>query len=316
MRTRPATPDVGERDVEVPGLGRGQPFGLGLLGVEPGLGLLDQPAQLGGADRVRERRDLGVHERRRLRGETHGALGDEREPPRRQLTGLEPGPAAREPVEPLDRMGQVAAPGLGGAAQGGGELDDRELRHLRDTPRHPAAGSDSCHAIGRPDQRLRGVHRRPPRGRPHHLPSGVVLGPPCGPAQPPARRRGRRAPASGSGSKVEVIVGPTQPPTTDTRAGSDHRCGQGIPAPWVWTKVASSAGCGGFETVAARPPQPPVGRSQPDQTAPGQHSAVGLPTYPPRVRWNQRSGRSCSAGPGRPGAAAQLPVTARGDVLT
>ena len=59
--------DVGQGDVEVPGLGRGEAFGLGRLGVEPGFGLLDQPAQLGGADLVRERRDHGVHERRRLR---------------------------------------------------------------------------------------------------------------------------------------------------------------------------------------------------------------------------------------------------------
>ena len=59
-------PDVGEPDVEVPGLGGGEPVGLGLVGVEPGLGLVDQPVQLGRADLVRHRRDMGVHERRRL----------------------------------------------------------------------------------------------------------------------------------------------------------------------------------------------------------------------------------------------------------
>ena len=58
---------VGEPDVEVPGLGGCAACGFGGLGVEPGRGLLDQPAQLRGADGVRERRDLGVHERRRLR---------------------------------------------------------------------------------------------------------------------------------------------------------------------------------------------------------------------------------------------------------
>ena len=58
--------DVGEGDVEVPGLGRGEPVGFGLLGVEPGDRLLDQPLQLGGADLVRHVRDVGVDERRRF----------------------------------------------------------------------------------------------------------------------------------------------------------------------------------------------------------------------------------------------------------
>ena len=57
--------DVGQGDVEVPRLGGGEAVGLGGLGVEPGLGFLDQPA-LGGADLVRDRRDRGVDERRRF----------------------------------------------------------------------------------------------------------------------------------------------------------------------------------------------------------------------------------------------------------
>ncbi len=59
--------DLGQGDVEVPRLGGGEAFRLGGLGVEPGLGLLDQPAQLRGSDGVGERGDHGVDERRRLR---------------------------------------------------------------------------------------------------------------------------------------------------------------------------------------------------------------------------------------------------------
>ena len=56
----------GQGDVEVPGLGRREAFGLEGFGVEPGLGLLDQPVQLGRTDLVGHVRDVGVHERRRL----------------------------------------------------------------------------------------------------------------------------------------------------------------------------------------------------------------------------------------------------------
>ena len=140
---------VGEPDVEVAGLGGGPAFGLGGLGVEPGRGLLDQPTQLRGPDRVRERRDLGVHERRRLRGQAQGAVGDEREPPRRQLTRLDPGPAPREPVAPLDRVGQVAAPGLGGrpsAAANSTTANSATSGH----PSPPSGREDSCHPSAGP----------------------------------------------------------------------------------------------------------------------------------------------------------------------
>ena len=58
--------DLGQRDVEVPRLGGGEAFRLGGLGVEPGLGLFDQPAQLRGSDGVGERGDHRVHEPRGL----------------------------------------------------------------------------------------------------------------------------------------------------------------------------------------------------------------------------------------------------------
>ena len=174
MRTRPLTPTSASAMSKCPGLGRREPFGLGGLGVEPGLGLLDQPAQLRRPDAVRERGDLGVHERRRLRGQAQGAVRDEREPPRRQLPGLEPGPAPTEPVAALHRVGQVAPPRLRRAPESGGELDHRELRDLR------AAFAAQRQAglvplIDRPHQRLAGVHRRPPGSCFEHLARGVVL---------------------------------------------------------------------------------------------------------------------------------------------
>ena len=63
----PGGADPGQQDVEAAVLGGREPFCLGALGVKPGLGLLDQPLQLGGADLVRHRRVVLVHERRRCR---------------------------------------------------------------------------------------------------------------------------------------------------------------------------------------------------------------------------------------------------------
>ena len=50
---------LGEVDVHPPGVRGGQPVGLGLLGVEPGDGLLDQPGQLREPDLVRHRARRG-----------------------------------------------------------------------------------------------------------------------------------------------------------------------------------------------------------------------------------------------------------------
>jgi hypothetical protein len=85
--------DLGQVHVGVPAV-RGRPsLGLGLLGVEPGFGLIDEPLELGGADLVRHRRDVGVHERRRFRRQHLGAVGDGTELPRRQLPCFQAGPA-------------------------------------------------------------------------------------------------------------------------------------------------------------------------------------------------------------------------------
>ena len=301
---------VGQRDVEVPGLRGGLAFGLGGLGVEPGLGLLDQPGQLGGADLVRERRDLGVHERRRLRGQAQGAFGDERQPPGRQVAGLEPGPAAPEPVAALDRVGQVAAPGLGGAAQRGGELDDGELRDLRaPLPTHRETGLVPL--IDRPDQGVDRVHRGPACG-------ACIT---CRAASSSAAlwARAHASTVAGSspsvergGLNVEVIVRRTLPSTTDS-PGPENPISPGIPSselkrgsgdtfssrflpgfrdgrcatsstserrdllnqraarPPQPARRARCLRCGGLETVAARPPQPP----EPAATAPPAQEARG-----------------------------------------
>ncbi len=191
----PGDTDLGQVHVEVADLGGGEPVGLGLVGVEPGGGFLDQPAQLGGADLVGDRGDVGVHERRRRRGQGHGAVGDVAEPEGLQVTGLEPFPAAPEPVAALDGLGEEAAPGLGGAAQRGGELDHRELRDLRAALRHPAAEPTRARTRARrrparPPSRWSAsppTARRPssPRGRRRPRPAS-------GPARGPAPRRGRR----------------------------------------------------------------------------------------------------------------------------
>ena len=217
----PGHRDLVQGDVEVADLGRRGPLGLGLLGVEPGDGLLDQPAQLRRADRVRERGDVWRPRRPRPAGErAQGAVGDEPQPPRRQLAGLEPGPAAGQPVAALHRLGQVAAAGLGGAAQRGSELDDRELRDLRaalPTQRQAAL----VPLVDRPHQGLARVHRGPPRRGLHDLAGRVVLGRLLGPRERQHSGGVVCLLRAAAGRVVEVIVGPTQPPATDIdRTGS------------------------------------------------------------------------------------------------
>ena len=223
-RTVPATPSVGEPDVEVAPVGGGQALGLGLLGVEPGLGLLDQPCQLRGPDLVRHRRDMVVDERRRGRGQALGAVGDEPQPPRRQVTGHQPGPAAPQPVVALDHLGQVAAPGLGGTTHRGRELHHRELRHLR-TPLPTQRKPSLVPRLRRPDQRLTAVHRGPPGSGLHHLTGIVVLGPL---ALPRIGQHGGGVIAPTERERVEGRGHRGTNPTTQHR----HRDGPGSP---LWT---------------------------------------------------------------------------------
>ena len=119
--------------------------------------------------------------------------------------------------------------------------------------------------VDRPDQRPAGVHRRPPRGRPHHLPGLVVLGRLVRPRSPPAPRRGRQLPRAGAGPRSRSSWDQlNHRPPTPTR-GRITAVDKRFRTPGCGRKVASSAGCGGFETVAARPPQPPGGRTRPQR---------------------------------------------------
>ncbi len=299
--TVPATADLGQVHVQVADLGGGEPVGLGLVGVEPGGGFLDQPAQLGGADLVGDRGDVGVHERRRRRGQGHGAVGDVAESEGLQVTGLESFPAPSEPVAALDGLGEEAAPGLGGAAQRGGELDDRELRDLGAalaTQRQSRLVPGLVPGLDRADQRVAGVHRRPPRGGLHHLAGGVVLDLLLGPgvgqhrggvvALGRLRRvevRGHRGvnPAidhrqpeawkapfhKGSRNFLENLLGRARRPRARPAVGERVPSRDGFETV-LSTKLDRrwSSGClrgGGFETVAARPPQPPVGGRVPSR---------------------------------------------------
>ena len=186
----PGGADLVEVDVEVAGVGGRLAVGFGAVGVEPGDGFGDESVELGGADLVGHRCDMGVDELRRGRCEAQGAFGDELQPPGLQLAAFEAGPAAAQPVAALHHVGEVAAPGLGGAAQGGGELDDGELRDLGAalaTQRQRGL----VPGVGRSDQGSGRVHRRPLRGGPHDPSSVVVLGTLRGP-RGREHARGRR----------------------------------------------------------------------------------------------------------------------------
>ena len=63
MRTMPSTPTSAIAMSNFRASAAASRSGLGLLGVEPCLGLLDQAHQLGGTDLVRHRRDVLVDER-------------------------------------------------------------------------------------------------------------------------------------------------------------------------------------------------------------------------------------------------------------
>ncbi len=180
-------------------------------------------------------------------------------------------------------MGQVAAPGLGGATQGGGELDHRELRHLR-TPLPTQRQAGLVPRLDGTDHRVTRVHRRKPRRGPEHLPGLVVL---RRLVRPGTRQHGSGVVRS---RERERVQGRGHRGTNST---IEHRHSRGVGSS-LWTRDSGAVGvdgkwtlqgqsgrwlrgsrqarsavgvsqclrCGGFETVAARPPQPPVGKSQ------------------------------------------------------
>ena len=137
-----------------------------------------------------------------------------------------------EPVEPLHRMRQVAMPRLRGAAEGGGELRDRELRDLG-APLATQRQQRLVPLIDRADHRLHGVHQRPPHGRSHHLSSLVVLGRLVG-------LRSRQHTGGviavlppGAAEIVEVMA--------KTNSTTDHRHSRGVESP-LWTRDSGPVG--------------------------------------------------------------------------
>ena len=85
-------------DGEVPAVGLRQPAFLGEVGHVRRDRLLHQAFELDGADLVRHVSHVPVHERRRLRGQQQGLVGDPARQPRPQVTLDHAAPHPREPV--------------------------------------------------------------------------------------------------------------------------------------------------------------------------------------------------------------------------
>ena len=163
--------------VGVPAVRGGLAAAAGLVWHEPHDGLLDQPVHAAGADPVREPRDLVIHEPRRRRAQCDRGAGDPPGPPRRQVTGPDPGPRAREPVPQLEGLTQVGLAGLGGQPDRGRELGHTELRHQRRT-----RSGDRDRGVAEPDRvtdRLRRVQVRPGAGGAEQVGLGGVGGGPA-----------------------------------------------------------------------------------------------------------------------------------------
>ncbi len=207
-------------DVQVPPLGCPLCVGQGLVGHEPRECLGDQSVQRGGADLVREPRDLGVDEPGGVHREPQGGLGDPPRAPGRQVVGLHPGPDPRQAVLQLHRVRHQRPPGLTGDPQRGRELGQAELRHPRRT---------------RTRQRQRRLPTGDPRGRFVDRLRRVLLGPEHRRDQHIGLRSlGIRATST---RETEHVRGAVQLPDPDARArlhtpnsSTDHR-----QAPWLET---------------------------------------------------------------------------------
>ena len=117
--------------------------------------------------------------------------------------------------------------------------------------------------VDRPDQRVRWSASTPTgRGRLQHVAGGVVLVSLPGP-RACQTAAGSSAPESGSGSGVEVIVGPTLPSATDSRRPRIPLSPQGLrkslQKPFRPGRAGSGprVGCGGLDRLDQR-----VGRSR------------------------------------------------------
>ncbi len=167
-----------------------------------------------GPDLVRRRSDVRVHERGRLPRQQQGPLGDPAGLPRLQVTADHPPPHPREAVAQLEGLPDIRLPRIGGQAEGGGELGDRELRHQRRTrtgQRHPL--------VAVPDQHLRlvdrvgRVHRRP---RPRRACSSRASAA-SAIARPPARAASTAPAVSSSIASAAISESKHRPPTLRPR---------------------------------------------------------------------------------------------------
>ena len=125
-------PVVGHRaevDVEVAGLQRLESVGLGLGGVEPDGGLLDNPLDLRPGAGPQYGDEVGVDERGTFGWEGRGEVGDLAGLPHRHPPRHDGVPELREPPAALHGVPDQRPPGVSGAADREGELRDAFLVH-------------------------------------------------------------------------------------------------------------------------------------------------------------------------------------------
>jgi hypothetical protein len=149
--------DLVGRHVEVPSLGREESTGFCFGGVEPDPGLLDHSLELGVRQLGRTRGDVLVHEPGTRHRQGEGGFRDLAGPPDWQPPIGHEGPDLGAAVADLERVTEVAPAGVGGHADGEGELGDAELRDQRRTlarDRELALPRGRSEAVDR-------VHRRP-----------------------------------------------------------------------------------------------------------------------------------------------------------
>ncbi|CAM3980912.1 hypothetical protein NOMA109596_18175 [Nocardioides marinus] len=202
-------PGGGEVEGDVQRRGGVDLLHLTSLGVEPGCRLGSQPLHGGERGGAHDVGQVRIDERSGLGGELTGDLGDPPYPPHLHLTCFEASPDFRQPVLGLHRIGEQGPAGVGGTAEGGGELDDGELRHFRRTrtgelehgvgTRHPEPGDPRVLGLGV------GVVVGQPVGAVevrHQLAGGVAVG--------PLSDRDEPVPVGLIGSLVEVADGGQQ----------------------------------------------------------------------------------------------------------
>nr|WP_240341185.1 hypothetical protein [Nocardioides sp. SYSU D00038] len=117
-------------DGDVPLLGRLDPVGCGLVGVETEHGFVDQHLDLPRAESVGFGGEPFVDVRGAGLRQGHGLPGDEAGLPRDGVPGLHPVPEPGEPVAQLEGLGEVGPCSVRGDAEGDAELGDAELRDL------------------------------------------------------------------------------------------------------------------------------------------------------------------------------------------